>query len=363
MSAIIDGFDFGDGIIRKYNYNSLANTPIYVTTNYGVTTYSNDCTATFQELIDTVHDAGGGIIYFPAGTYKFLTASASNVYNANYYNIELKSNVSIVGESSSATIFNYSGSTNEGSTLFGSFGGDSSPLSGCAFRDFTIDMSGQTVNSYSHKGKAFFVHGIKNCVFRDLQLLSCPSTALGIDMLDNVVMDSIYVYQGGREWTSGGNGGAGIGIGTGLWANENYIIRNCVCVECGHFGIFLEDQGLFSSDRTQNFPMGQIIANNIIRNGKHYGIGVRGGRYVNVSGNNCYSNTNGGIYLDYGADAVLVTGNLVADSPSGVTFGAESPSYYCSRCAIINNLFVGCTTEVTQTRMPTDTVIQNNVSI
>ena len=46
---------------------------------------------------------------------------------------------------------------------------------------------------------------------------------MGIDMLDNVVLDSIYVYQGGRQWAYGGGGGAGIGIGTGLWENENAV--------------------------------------------------------------------------------------------------------------------------------------------
>ena len=59
-------------------------------------------------------------------------------------------------------------------------------------------------------------------------------------MLDNVVIDSVYIYEGGRSWNYGGNGGAGIGIGTGLWENENYIIRNCICVSCGHFGIFFK---------------------------------------------------------------------------------------------------------------------------
>lgn len=335
----------------------------YCVADYGITLEAEDNTDALNSLIDMVSVAGGGTIFFPPGTYKFKTTHANFVYSANYYNVNLKNNVSIRGSGKNATVLHYSGDTQAGATLFGAFGGDESPLVGCSYSDFAVDMSEQTVQTYSHKGKAFYVHGIKDCAFRDLRLLSTPSTSLGIDMLDNVVMDSIYVYQGGREWTSGGNGGAGIGIGTGLWSNENYIIRNCICVECGHFGIFLEDQGLFSTDKTQNFPMGQIIANNIIRNGKNYGIGVRGGRYVNISGNNCYSNANGGIYLDYGADSVLVASNLVADCPSGVTFGSETPYYYCSHCAIVNNLFSGCTTEVTQTRIPTDTVIQNNVSV
>ena len=94
-------------------------------------------------------------------------------------------------------------------------------------KNFTIDMSEASLTQYTHRGKAFYYSGIKDCVFRDLRLISTPSTALGIDMLDNVVIDSIYIYEGGRSGTYGGNGGAGIGIGTGMWEHENYVIRNC----------------------------------------------------------------------------------------------------------------------------------------
>lgn len=47
------------------------------------------------------------------------------------------------------------------------------------------------------------------------------------------------------------------------------------------FGIFLEDQGIFHNK--ENFPEGQIISNNIVRNCRHYAIGIRGGDTVLVS--------------------------------------------------------------------------------
>lgn len=43
---------------------------------------------------------------------------------------------------------------------------------------------------------------------------------LEIDMLNNVVTDSVYVYKGGRSWTYGDNEDARIGIGTELRENK-----------------------------------------------------------------------------------------------------------------------------------------------
>ncbi len=232
-----------------------------------------------------------------------------------------KSGVSIVGESITNTIIEVYGATTKGAAWIASL--DTNVTVGCVFQNFTVDLSRESMTTYTHKGKAFYLSGIKDCVFRDLRLLNTPSTALGIDMLDNVVIDSVYVYNCGRRWSIGGNGGAGIGIGTGKWENENYIIRNCICDSCGHFGIFLEDQGIFSSAKVRNYPKGQIIANNIVRNGRNYGIGVRGGKNVVITGNNLYENY-GGIYMDYGAKNVMVSNNIIQGSKeAGFLFGDE----------------------------------------
>ena len=96
-----------------------------------------------------------------------------------------------------------------------------------------------------------------------------------------------------------------------MWENENYIIRNCICVSCGHFGIFLEDQGIFHNK--ENLPEGQIFSNNIVRNCRHYAIGIRGGDTVLVSANNIYNN-NGGLYVDYGARNIIFNGNVIKSS-------------------------------------------------
>ena len=357
----------------SYDEISISKPTYYIATNseYGISTESEDNTAAMQNLINLVHRNGGGIIWLPIGEYRFNSAN-SVPENADFRAILTpQSGVSIMGESISGTVIKVYGNTEKGASWLANFIADkndkSVKLFGCTYQNFTIDMSEATVDEYSSTGKALGMKSLKDCVFRDLRLLETPSTALGIDMLDNVVIDSVYIYKGGREWSPGGQGGAGIGIGTGKWDNENYVVRNCICVECGHFGIFLEDQGIFSGNSQQNYPEGPIIANNVIRNGRNYGIGVRGGRNVIVTGNNLYGNK-GGVYLDYGAKNALISNNVIADSTeAGVMFGIEDQGhgdYVCENVAVLCNSFFDNKLGVsTALRMPINSEFTSNVFI
>ena len=340
----------------------------YDCTHYGVVTTSDDNTAAMQALIDLVHENGGGVIWIPIGVYKFDSInSAYNMTDNITTLLEAKSNVSIIGESISGSVLKVTGNTAQGAGLFCQNSVHSGEiLTGCTYQNFTVDMSEASLTTYTHRGKAFYYSGIKDCVFRDLRLLSTPSTSLGIDMLDNVVMDSIYVYEGGRQWTDGGNGGAGIGIGTGKWQNENYIIRNCVCDSCGHFGIFLEDQGIFSAAKDRNYPKGQIIANNVIRNGRNYALGVRGGKNVLVTGNNAYENK-GGIYTDYGAENIVFSGNLIQGcTDAGFNYGDEmskvnNANYPCKNIVVTGNTFFDNAVGIKKTHTPENCQEVNNI--
>lgn len=311
--------------------------------DYGVLPTNSDNSAVMQSLIDMVHDKGGGVIWLPVGTYRFDGKNGSIALSGNVQTcLTAKSGVSIIGESLTKSVIKVYGSTTYGAAWIASL--SDNITRGCTYSNFTVDLSEETISSYTHKGKAFYLSGIKDCVFKDLRLISTPSTALGIDMLDNVVIDSVYVYQGGRQWTLGGPGGAGIGIGTGMWENENFVIRNCICDSCGHFGIFLEDQGIFSSTPTRNYPTGQIIANNIVRNGRNYGIGLRGGKNVVITGNNIYQNY-GGIYMDYGAKNIMASNNIVqGNKEAGFLFGNEDKTvnnagYACENVILTGNGF------------------------
>lgn len=365
--------NFDENIIKYIRENiggNISGAVYYNCQDYGVIPGSSDNTEAFQELIDLVHENGGGVIWIPIGVYTFDSVNSSYDMTSNITTLlEAKSQVSILGESLSGSVLKVTGNTPQGAGLFCQNSVYSSEiLEGCTYQNFTVDMSEASLTTYSHRGKAFYYSGIKDCVFRDLRLISTPSTSLGIDMLDNVVMDSIYVYEGGRQWADGGSGGAGIGIGTGKWQNENYIIRNCVCDSCGHFGIFLEDQGIFTSGKPKNYPKGQVIANNVIRNGRNYAIGVRGGKNVMVTGNNVYENK-GGIYTDYGAKNIIFSNNLIQGCTSvAFNYGNEMSTvngadYPCEEIIVIGNVFFDNAVGIQKDHTPTNSQEVNNIFV
>lgn len=356
-------YNANGNLIKQFYYNCQ---------DYGVLPSNLDNTQAFQDLIDLIYENGGGVIWLPIGTYYFKSDVSGYDLTSNITTLlEAKRRVSIIGESLDKSVLKVTGTTTNGCGLFCQNSEHSGEiLSGCTYSNFTVDMSEASLTTYSHRGKAFYFSGIQDCVFRDLKLVGTPSTSLGIDMLDNVVIDSVYVYQGGRQWLLGGNGGAGIGIGTGKWENENYIIRNCICDDCGHFGIFLEDQGIFNASKVQNYPKGQIIANNVIRNGRHYGLGVRGGKNVLFTGNNLYENV-GGIYADYGAKNIVITNNLVQGSTeNGLFFGDEdysvngtTASIPCENMVVTGNAFIENAVGIKTTTAPLTSTVDNNVMI
>lgn len=365
--------NFDENILKYIRENiggNVSGAVYYNCQDYGVIPGSSDNTDAMQALIDLVHENGGGVIWIPIGVYTFDSTNSSYDMTSNITTLlEAKSHVSILGESLSGSVLKVTGNTPQGAGLFCQNSVHSGEiLEGCSYQNFTVDMSEASLTTYTHRGKAFYYSGIKDCVFRDLRLISTPSTSLGIDMLDNVVMDSIYVYEGGRQWEDGGSGGAGIGIGTGKWQNENYIIRNCVCDSCGHFGIFLEDQGIFTSGKPKNYPKGQIITNNIIRNGRNYAIGVRGGKNVLVTGNNVYENK-GGIYTDYGAQNIMFSNNLIQGCTSAAfNYGNEMSTvngadYPCQNIIVSGNVFFGNTIGIQKDHTPTNSQEINNTFV
>ena len=176
-----------------------------------------------QTLIKTLNTMGGGTIFIPEGTYYFERPSN----NASYC-IKVLSNVSIRGAGRGRTILKCG--RNEDTSLYSLFWNCDQGITktNMKFEDFTVDMSdmGNENTPYGHKGKAFYIQGNTNSVYRDLELIGTPSTALGIDFLNNVIIDNVDCDTCGRLWVLDytnsqgqkieGPGGAGIGIGTGL---------------------------------------------------------------------------------------------------------------------------------------------------
>ena len=296
-----------------------------------------------QTLIKTLNTMGGGTIFIPEGEFYFERPSN----NASYC-IKVLSNVSIRGAGRGRTILKCG--RNEDTSLYSLFWNceRDNIKTNMKFEDFTVDMSnmGNKDTPYNHNGKVFYIQCNTNSVYRDLELIGNPSTALGIDFLNNVIIDNVDCNICGRLWTpnytnsSGqkieGPGGAGIGIGTGLLPIENVKVVNCTCRKCGHFGIFFEHQALFGTGT--NLSKGVIIANNIVTDSRCYGIGIRGGYNYTVSGNQVYGCAKDGIFLNSGENGtepnnghlldlvnINITGNTCSDNKvNGITIDGSS---------------------------------------
>lgn len=338
--------------------------------DYGITQDADDNSLKFQQMVDELSQNGGGTIYVPIGTYKFDTSNGQYIEGTGGCKccIKAKSNVSIVGESLTDSVFKMTGHSSQGVCMFGyNSAKNKTPIEGCTYRNFTVNGEECTIDTYSSDGKAFFYQYVKNSVWRDLRLIGTPATSLGIDFLDNVVIDSIYCYESGRIHADNSPGGAGVGIGTGAWENENFIVRNCICDNCGHFGIFLEDQHIFgdAAHRTPTYPKGVIIANNICRNGRNYGFGVRGGQHVIFDGNEAYENANGGFFSDYQNKSIVIQNNLIRDNTgNGICLGNEKPGILetsFENVTIKDNVVIGNKTGINISQKTTNLNLIDNI--
>ena len=323
MTEAINNAQLGEGV-------NTSGYKVYNVLDYNISTSNEDNTPALQALMNTVSDNGGGIIFFPVGTYNFKKAATqeSGTYAVNHaYAILAKSNVSIVGENMENTILKCTEATPY-SLFYKYVGSSNDTIHGCSYSNFTVDCY-DTGNTNKVWGKAFFYQYVKDCVFRDLILKGTIATAMGIDFLDHVEINNVTCIDCGRTFISESatTGTSGIGIGTGGFDNENFKITDCVCVGCGQYGIFIENQHTSGWGGNTDDPKGCIISNCITRNGLYRGIGVRGGTNVIVSNCNSYENAQDGIYLDNKCVNVKVSNNnIIGNRGNGILVKSNSNS-------------------------------------
>lgn len=293
--------------VKQYltdNDLTKAATNYYDATKYGVLPGNADNTDALQTLIDTVYKNGGGTIYIPNGEYHFK-------WKKSIYAIALKPDVSILGENKYLTKLIMDDCADVSYSLFYRHQGKTYPLARCTFSNFTAD--GSALTQWAVSGKIFYCQYVENCTFKDLVLIGTPATALGIDYLSNVLIDSIICVNCGHMYESGRIGSSGIGIGCGGYENENFTISNNICIGSGQYGIFVENQPLNGWGGEYNTTKGMNIINNIVRDGLNCGIGIRGQSGVTISGNTIYNNAKHGIYTD-GCFLTTISGNTVFDN-------------------------------------------------
>ena len=286
-----------------------------------------DDSKAFNDLILSVYNDGGGVIYIPKGTYALISDS-----------IYLLSNISFVGDGISKSILKpiYNGATfnkrfsaidmnTKDISPYNLYGGDGEEghkklFENCIFKDFEIDGSGvvSTDNKYGVGLKGIFAYYMKNCLFEDLYIHDTIATGLGVDCLDKTFIRNIVVNNCGYgygTYTGGTLGGAGIGIGTGYLANENFIITDCIATNCGSNGIFVEHQKLFAQDSNDGYDAeGSVITNCICRDNRNNGIGIRGGKKIRVTNNTVYNNDYGISLNTINAYSVLINNNIIKNN-------------------------------------------------
>lgn len=266
--------DSEENPLETINLNNKIDRDIFNAEDYGIHPDNFSNSAALNSLIDYLNNHGGGTIKFGRGIYSFDAR------------VWVRSGINIIGCNRHHTIFRMFGDTN-----YSLFDNGVRAVYNAKFQSFTIDGYDHNPPVYSTDGKGFNFHYAIDCEFSDLNLRGTQGTGIGTDFLHGVKIFNNHVVECGRGWTEGGEGGSGIGIGTGGMVQENFIVSNNVVERCGQNGIFIEDQGIWLN--LQWPSRGQIICNNVIQNGRKNGLAARGNTFCNFNNNLVYNNVNG----------------------------------------------------------------------
>jgi hypothetical protein len=225
--------------------------------------------------------------------------------------------------------------------MFGYQGTADTPIIGCDYKNFTIDAyetAWDEITGNKVYSKAFAYQYVIDCTFDHLILQGTLATALGTDYLNRVDIGHIYLIDCGRAYDPQKSGRSGIGIGTGGWEEENFFIHNCVCDNCGQYGIFIENQTNLNYGGNTDFSKGCIISDCVVRDGMNKGIGIVGGQNVTVIGCEVYENEADGIYIDGKCKNVkIISCDTSNNNGNGITI---APKLDSENITVSNNMIV-----------------------
>lgn len=272
-------------------------------------TSGTDAAPAFNYAINKLYAAGGGTLYFK-GKYKLLSA------------IHHKAGVSLVGMGPRYSVLypvgiNYSAIEGLGGSMITAY-------KDFMFEDFEIDAInlGDSSLPYTWAEKCIYIQYIQRATFRNLYLHDAPASTLGIDFLDDTLIDNVINVRAGRLFGIHGGlavGGSGLGIGTGAWDYENLKIVNCESHDCGNFGLFFEKQAQIKTTPTT------------IRADGVYSKGMR------VDNCNFTGNTNAGV-SDAGVENLIMSNcNMYDNAGHGFKVYAGGKNGKVSNCRIYGN--------------------------
>jgi len=311
--------------------------------------FPNENATNFLQQMINYADYGTTLL-IPLGTYHISKK------------IIMKSGVSIKGAGSRYTKFTDLTASGNSDTIFGTTT-LTDEISDVEYTDFCIDRSLSTSALVQTKG--IYVQGVHNSKFERLVFINTPATALGIDYLDNVIINEVECYGCGHQFNVVGMGCAGIGIGTGKWNDESFIISNCITASCGQAGIFIETQGSLKYTVGEVLGRHQVVCGNIMKNCDNYGILMDGGASIAITGNIISGNAYG-VGFKHFATNVLVSGNTLFDNATGIqnqnaTPGVEGNGIFITS-NLINHSNIACELVGTFDAVIANNVIKNNTT-
>lgn len=300
---------------------------------------TTDDTVAIQLAINAASAAGGGLVYLPPGTYK-ITSKLTPL-----------SKVKIQGAGSgNTTIAGYG--TNF--SLFENLAISGSPTTDIEICDMKLDGTNVLVpGNYAPLYKGIYIQYTKRMKIHDLYVYNTYATGIGTDFLIDSIVDNCTVENCGVRGAATGQAGTGangIGIGTGAYAIESWIVSNCIAIGCGNNGIMMEDQ--YQLVDSSYMTVADCIAYNCK-------FGFRDSGVSKVSFDNCWAanSTNDGFYITTGDIGTLATafnpkeiqlngcyayGNGTGTTANGFTINDAKPDgtlydVYMTQCAAVSN--------------------------
>ncbi len=223
-------------------------------------------TAELQRCVDAAHDAGGGTVVLPKGTFYFSTQGVNARGFENYVCFP-RDDVTVEGQGI-YTVLMPVGMTPGGLDMFyfneyaDSGFKDPLYLVNADFRNFVIDGGLAHSERYTSAGKGFMINLYKDCDFENVIVMNTDGTGFGMDCPINCTVRGCEAFGCGKAATTSSAGASGIGMGTGYSEEENMIIENCYCEGNMKFGIFFEHQGRFNAAHYTAKKLGRLLAVN-----------------------------------------------------------------------------------------------------
>lgn len=288
MSILVEQSDL-PSVLANHGY--FSNYPVYAPVQdsggqvYNVKFFGavgnniNDDTSAISSAINAASAAGGGTVFLPPGTYKVTST------------IIPLSGVRIQGAGNSTVIAGYGSQF----SIFQNIASTNSPTTDIEICDLKIDGTNVTAAAYTPLYKGIYIQYTKRLKIHDIYVYNTYATGIGTDYLvDSVISRCVVEQCGVRGIAAGGaTGSNGIGIGTGAYATESWIVADCIANNCGNNGIMCEAQN--PTINSEYMMMVNCESYNC-KNG-YLNSGV-----TRVIFSNCWTwgNSNNGFYVDTG---------------------------------------------------------------